>query len=210
MTQAATRRRGIERRQRLLEATLRVLAREGPRAVTHRNVAEEAGVPLAATTYYFSSKDELLKEAFRFHAANELRRVENAIGEFGNSLSADDLAMYLAKFLADGLHESRQSLLAEYALLLEAAHDAQLEEFARQFYDAFADWLTAILEKLGSKSPAVDVRIILATLAGLEVDNLATPSTALDRAELESLTRRLVIALLAESPHPDGRAVTAR
>ncbi|MGZ4481779.1 MAG: TetR/AcrR family transcriptional regulator, partial [Gaiellales bacterium] len=45
------------RRQAILEATLRVIRDSGVHAVTLRAVAAEAGVPLAATTYYFESKD---------------------------------------------------------------------------------------------------------------------------------------------------------
>jgi DNA-binding transcriptional regulator YbjK len=43
--------------------------------ITHRAVAEEAVVPIAATTYYFASKEELIAEAFRLHAEKEARRV---------------------------------------------------------------------------------------------------------------------------------------
>ena len=50
---------GAERRAVILAATVRILRSRGLAAVTHRRVAEEADVPLAATTYYFSSKDEL-------------------------------------------------------------------------------------------------------------------------------------------------------
>ena len=57
------RRRGLARRIALLEATLLILGRDGSAAVTHRAVADEAGVPIAATTYYFSSKEDLLREA---------------------------------------------------------------------------------------------------------------------------------------------------
>ena len=44
----------------ILEAALRVIAERGVEAVTHRAVADAAGVPLSATTYYFESLDELL------------------------------------------------------------------------------------------------------------------------------------------------------
>ena len=64
MTSTAVRRRvkGERRRRALLEAALTLIGRGGPAALTHRALASEAGVPLAATTYYFTSKDELLRE----------------------------------------------------------------------------------------------------------------------------------------------------
>jgi len=55
--------RGERRRRAILDATLALVGREGTAAVTHRAVAAEAGVPLAATTYYFDSKEELIRDA---------------------------------------------------------------------------------------------------------------------------------------------------
>ncbi|WP_414819992.1 TetR/AcrR family transcriptional regulator, partial [Shewanella colwelliana] len=43
---------GEARRIAILEATLRLIVKEGIRGVRHRAVASEADVPLASTTYY--------------------------------------------------------------------------------------------------------------------------------------------------------------
>ena len=47
--------KGERRKDEILAATLRLIGARGADAVTHRAVAEEAGVPLSATTYYFAS-----------------------------------------------------------------------------------------------------------------------------------------------------------
>jgi DNA-binding transcriptional regulator YbjK len=52
--------RGEKRRTELIEATLRIIERDGVAGVTHRTVAAEAGVPTTSTTYHFSSLDDLL------------------------------------------------------------------------------------------------------------------------------------------------------
>ena len=57
--------KGAARRDALLEAVIRLLESDGPSAVTHRAVAREAGVPLAAATYYFASIDDLLVTAMK-------------------------------------------------------------------------------------------------------------------------------------------------
>jgi DNA-binding transcriptional regulator YbjK len=192
----AVRRRGIERRRQLLEATLRILSTRGAAYVTHRNVAAEANVPIAATTYYFASKDELIKEAFRLHAEMETQRVVSAAKAIDSALTVDQLADQLADFVYDGLHSSRSSLVSEYELLLQSARRPELEEFARIFFDTVREALADIVSEIGSDAPDADVRLIMAVLAGLEVDNLATPSTAIDLDELRVLTRRLLRALL--------------
>ena len=61
--------RGEARREAILKATLDVIAAHGTDGVTHRAVAAAAGVPLSATTYWFSSRDELLEETLRYAAS---------------------------------------------------------------------------------------------------------------------------------------------
>ena len=196
------RRRGTKRRTEILEATLRLLARDGASVITHRSVAREAGVPIAATTYYFSSTNDLIAQAFRRHAEKEARRVAEATVAIDEELTQDQLADQLAEFLHHGLFRARSSLIAEYELLLEAARKPELESYSRIFYDTIEAQLERTLEAIGSEDPEADARIIMATLAGLEVDNLATPSTAPVMAKLKALMHRLLDALLSTEGPP--------
>jgi AcrR family transcriptional regulator len=50
------------RREQLVEAAIRVMAREGLDAATTRRIAEEAGAPQSAFHYAFRDKNELLTE----------------------------------------------------------------------------------------------------------------------------------------------------
>ena len=71
-----------ERRDRIIDACLEVIAERGLAGTSHRRVAVAAGVPLGSMTYHFTGMEELLMEAFtRF--ANEVaarfeRRLEAA------------------------------------------------------------------------------------------------------------------------------------
>jgi AcrR family transcriptional regulator len=60
----ASRQGSEQRRQDILDAAMRIVVRDGVRAVRHRAVATEAGVPLSATTYYFKDIDDLLTDTF--------------------------------------------------------------------------------------------------------------------------------------------------
>jgi DNA-binding transcriptional regulator YbjK len=55
--------KGERRRRLLLDATLRLVGREGVVAVTQRAVAAEAGVAPSAVLYYFPTVDDLLVAA---------------------------------------------------------------------------------------------------------------------------------------------------
>jgi TetR/AcrR family transcriptional regulator, regulator of biofilm formation and stress response len=190
------RRRGVKRRQELLEATLRLLAREGSAAVTMRAVASEAGVPSTAPTYYFASKQELLLEAWRLHAEREAERVSQATEAVGSDGSSDAIARRLACFVHDSLGPARESLLAEIELLLEAARQPELEELTRVWHQTLREHVRGALKEAGSQHPELDARLLLAVTAGLELDNVGTADTA-TVPELRELFTRLLGALLS-------------
>ena len=73
--------RGAARRDALLDAVLRVIAEVGVDAVTHRRVAEVAGLPLASTTYWFESKEHLLTAALERAADRDIARLRALLGE---------------------------------------------------------------------------------------------------------------------------------
>lgn len=55
--------KGERRRYALVSAAAELLGEGGFEAVRHRAVARRAGLPLASTTYYFSSLDDLIARA---------------------------------------------------------------------------------------------------------------------------------------------------
>jgi DNA-binding transcriptional regulator YbjK len=61
--------RGETSRARILEAATSVISRDGLGTVTHRAVADEAGVPLARVAYHFPRIDDLLEAAARQYLA---------------------------------------------------------------------------------------------------------------------------------------------
>ena len=73
MTAASTP-KGERRRQALVAAAAALLVEGGFDAVRHRAVAERADLPLASTTYYFSSLDDLVTAAVQHYARAELDR----------------------------------------------------------------------------------------------------------------------------------------
>ncbi|WP_347756361.1 TetR family transcriptional regulator [Agrococcus sp. ProA11] len=60
------RKAAAERRRDLIEAGLRVIAREGIHGATVRAIVAEAGVPLATFHYVFHSRDEMIGEAYAY------------------------------------------------------------------------------------------------------------------------------------------------
>ena len=63
-----------DRRQNILEASQRLFARYGYHAVTIRQIAAEANVPLALVGYYFGQKQELYDAIFKHGSSTVAQR----------------------------------------------------------------------------------------------------------------------------------------
>ena len=194
METATQTRRG--RREEILEATLRVIGRSGREAVTHRAVAEEAGVPLGSTTYYFDSRDDLLGQALEHVARIETERHV----ELGRELRTARTPRQLADMLLDQLIaeiEDRDAYIAEYELWLEAGRRPDLREAATSWCDAVQLAVAGAMEKLGSTDPAADASLVVAAIDGLGERVLAREDDpAQAAAEFRPQLRRLVERLL--------------
>jgi len=197
MIQPATRQqRGETRRRAILEATLRIVGREGAGAVTHRAVAAEAGVPLAATTYYFDSREELLAETLAHAAAEDVAELENARDLASEPLTPDGLADRLRELVLDWLGGSRPTLIAQYEICLEAARRPELFAISRAWTDAYVAAIAPALERLGSDDPLRDGRLVFAALTGLVIDELSGPRSDFEQAVLRPAVERLVRGLV--------------
>lgn len=69
-----------ERRSRIIDATLEVIARDGVSGATHRRIAAVADVPLGSMTYHFDGIEHLLKEAFTRFAWSISARFDALLG----------------------------------------------------------------------------------------------------------------------------------
>jgi AcrR family transcriptional regulator len=72
-----------DRRTALVQAALRVIARDGVAAATTRRIVAEAGMPLASFHYVFASRDELMSELIEAALQDEQRDVAPALGAGG-------------------------------------------------------------------------------------------------------------------------------
>lgn len=193
--------RGERRRRTILEATLRVIGREGVAGVTHRAVAAEARVPLASTTYYFESKDDLLCEAFRHYAEQSQREIDRsalrAVNDSGGEVPEPrDAIEAMVSYLIDELTERRESLAAEYELHLEASRRPELRELSQRWHMDLTDRLTDWLSKLGSPRPGHDAFLVGVALTGIELETLSLGEAHVSVGRIREAIDRLLRSLL--------------
>ena len=189
---------GERKRTAILQAVLRIIANEGIRAVRHRAVAAEAGVSLAATTYYFSSLQDLLTESFAYWSigsGQEVERFRLAAGQLvaeqsrrdGQAISEDLLAAVAeltAQYIEDQVTSGRRDRNVELAFRHEAVRDERLRQLV-ETQDRLQ--LQAIVEfnrALGTDDPEADAEISLALLLRLEQQALMRGVDQIGRAHV--------------------------
>ncbi|MEU3617816.1 TetR family transcriptional regulator [Streptomyces sp. NPDC006872] len=153
-----------ERRQRIIDAAIRVVGEKGLSGLSHRSVAAEADVPLGSTTYHFATLDELMIAALR--QANEgFAKVVAARG--GLADARVDLPTELAGLLGEWLAGDRTGVELEYELYLAALRRPALRPVAAEW----ADDLSALLVR---RTDPLTARALLALMDGICLQVLLT------------------------------------
>jgi DNA-binding transcriptional regulator YbjK len=181
-------------RAAIIEATIQLIGRHGVDGVTHRAVAQEAGVSLSSTTYHFDSKDAIVSEALRRVAALEIERIaRDAETLVEDAADVPSIARALAAWMGeqvrgDGLLRVR----AGYHLQLEAARRPELRTTHVEWGRAIHDLAAHVLRAAGSPQPHTDAHILAAAIDGLRLDEVTAP-----RPHFEQRMRPVVERLLA-------------
>ncbi|MGP3970840.1 TetR/AcrR family transcriptional regulator [Streptomyces sp. 6N223] len=132
------RRHDPDRRRRIVDAAVRLIAERGVAALSHRAVAAEADVPLGSTTYHFADRDELLLAA--------LRQVNDAwLARWEVWAAAADpakpLAPQAAAFVRSCLEDDRARTEVEYELYVAGLRHPAVRPLAAACLDAMAEAL---------------------------------------------------------------------
>jgi TetR/AcrR family transcriptional regulator, regulator of biofilm formation and stress response len=117
---------------------MRVIERDGLSAVSQRAVAQEAGVPPSAVTYYFPAVDGLHVAALTASNDDYLRRLDEC------SRAADPV-VELARLIAESTAARRAHVAAEYELFLMAARRPDLQQEVARWTDGVAEFLEPLV-----------------------------------------------------------------
>jgi DNA-binding transcriptional regulator YbjK len=192
---------GLERRQQIIDATLRIIVREGMRGVRHRAVAAEANVPLAATTYYFRDIEDLITAAFLDWAArnSEYQQrfrqacfdcVEAILGAGDTSLEArrkvvDPISQLVTDYVMDQVSVHQEHRVIELAFQHEAYGNEKLKAVVLQQRELMLRDLATFHAMIHSPNPQADALITLGLILRIEQDlflrgvsNAARPQVA--------------------------------
>lgn len=168
--------RGERRRAELVGAAAALLEQQGFAGVTHRAVAARAGLPLAATTYYFATLDDLLEQALGRLARRQLdHAAELAARVPAAPLAPEELAPRLVALVAGTPAPGGQAgLLLFYERYLQAGRRPGLRPLVAAWNAELAGLVAGVLRRCGYPHRGELPRALLAAIDGLLIDRLVT------------------------------------
>jgi len=176
-------------KDRIAEACITCLERDGFDGLTVRSIAREAGVNAAAINYYFGSKDQLVEEVMRrtlkSGLMDSLREIDELIEREGGDIRAA-LRVFASSFVRDLLRYPTLIVAQFHRALTQQDYSGPPIPQVREFLDGF----------LARVRPALP--------AGTEEEHRLRVAQAWSALFLLGLLPKLFDGFVAKPPHESG------
>lgn len=182
---AAVTPKGVRRQYALVSAAAELLCEGGFDAVRHRAVARRAGLPLAATTYYFSSLDDLIVKAVEHIGALEAQQMRERVASLSRRRrGADSTVDVLVDLLVgedpcdgdDPETQVSEQLISRYERYIACARQPALREVQRRILQQRSDAVVQVVERSGRSVRPEHVTALVCAVDGAVVAALVDDS----------------------------------
>lgn len=195
--QAGKNSEGGTRERPLMEATLRLIGRDGLDGVTHRAVAAEAGMSLGAVTHHFGSREALVDAALRFALVRELGRLRTlSLSLQGRAFEVEGWVDSLVDWYAKELATRAEIHIACYEAFLAAARHSRHRATIVEWFETWRQSAELALRAGGSANPRGHADLFVAALIGILLRQLASPRRNF-RQEAKAALTELATSLIA-------------
>ena len=204
--QARVQSKGEKSRQVILGAALECIAKNGLHRLTHRSIAAQAGVPVSLTTYFFSSLDDLIAQAFDHFVLQTVEHNNSLLRNAAEYIDAIPLSernipavrrqihakisRMIVDFIMDGVALNSTIGAVEVNFFYLYQRDASLQQRVSMHHDRVRDGIADVMRQLLLEHADTDASLLLGTIHRLEFDcinNAKTPSRKRVVAEIERL-----------------------
>lgn len=168
-----------DRRDRIIDACLDVIAEAGVAGTSHRRVAAAAGVPLGSMTYHFAGMDDLLAEAFERFATTTSLRFQQRLAGCADREQAEEAVV--GTILHD-VFSTQRDLVLTHELYTLAARETPFREITNR-------WMSRSRAALERFWDPLTARILDALIEGLTVHRALDTVPHDDRAVREAVRR---------------------
>jgi DNA-binding transcriptional regulator YbjK len=160
------------RRDRLADAAIELLAREGVRGLTHRAVDAQAGEPPGTTSRYFRTRDALTRAAVE--RVRDLHFADLARAPRG-PVERTAIGDHLAAMVHGALTVNRARHLAVLELFLESTRRPELHEAMAATRTSQVQLMREIHLAAGIDLTPAQAAMLVAAITGLVHTALTTP-----------------------------------
>lgn len=191
-----------ERRRELLEAVVRVIARDGIEGATTRALARETGWSTGALAHYFSDKNDILTSALEYSHERIKARWKRELDGLHGIAALRRLLLDIVPLDEQRRTESR----LEIVFWSQALNDDRMRDIQRQeadgLYARVADLLSEARERNEVRSGLVVRQCtgrLMAVVDGLSLHALLYPERV-SAADVANLIDEEIDHLIAETP----------
>jgi TetR/AcrR family transcriptional regulator, regulator of biofilm formation and stress response len=178
----AARRYDPDRKERLIDTTIEVIAEHGVAGTTHRRVAAAADVPLGSLTYHFAGLNDLLALAFRRHA-------ERMSAVYEAHFDGVRTAEQFVDAVTDLIHGAAGADARDWAIAYELYLAALREPALRSITESWMRTSRAVLERFVDPLTA---RGVDALIEGLVMHQTLSTGPKLSRSDIRTIITRAV------------------
>lgn len=149
-----------ERRRDLCDAAIQLLADDGAKGLSHLKVDRKAAVPDGTTSFYFRTRDALLRAVAERLAELDLESLQ-VVADSADSEAANPSPSVLSQVVIQAGREPQLTRTkARYELTMHAARDTELAVILQQATDAFTKLHQEILVQLMPRGTELDSAVV--------------------------------------------------
>ncbi|MFZ6648950.1 TetR/AcrR family transcriptional regulator [Undibacterium sp. TJN25] len=199
--------RGHQRREALVAATLQIIVRDGPAAVSLRAVAKEAGASHGLVVYYFGTRSALMTAALD-NVCNYLATAfENCIPALEAAAGKPEaFAAVFIRYNMEHIIEHPEVGLALHELNIAGIRDEALRPILHKWGKVFTDLCRKAFRELGSQQPEIDYGFLLNAIGGIIIGQFALPRKDFEKKIFTPAVERLVRSIAGGSASQDMSA----
>ncbi|MDM8322576.1 TetR family transcriptional regulator [Bifidobacterium pullorum] len=172
-----TRRVDPNRRQRIIDACLDVIAERGVAGTSHRVVAEAADVPLGSMTYHFDGFDDLIFQAFSHYAQQAAERFRIRMEQ---ARTRNDACEAIAETIADDLLGTHRDMVINLELYAIAARKPR-------FRDIMTEWTRTVLTSMAPFFDPQTAKLLDDVIEGITIHRaMAVPHPSVERTRQDA------------------------
>lgn len=175
------RRHDPDRKDRIVDAAIEVIAEHGVAGTTHRMIAAAADVPLGSLTYHFTGLDDLRTQAFQRHA-------ERMLVVYAGHFEAVHTREELVEAVTDLIHGDAGADTHDWAIAYELYLAALRDPALRAVTERWMRTSRAVLERFVDP---VTARGVDALIEGLVMHKTLSTSP-LPRQQIRTIVARTV------------------